>query len=324
MLITITPNPTIDRVYYLPSLVPNTVHRALKEVATPSGKGIDASIILHLLGHSTVALGFAAGHMGGVLASLMDDLGVPYHFIEAEGETRTVPVLIDAASGNEYTITAPTLRAGPCHLTQLLEKLTHYASNAWGLICAGSLPSGMPADSYAQLLHRARELGLITLLDVGGESLKQGVAGLPGYLKINLSELVALDAEFSPYAAHVAEGGERPTGLCEFATALAERLGRLASDAIIISMGKRGALAATREGAWYTAALHVPIGVTTGAGDAMDAGIMLAREAGEAWPEALRWGTALAAAAVMHDGTAGCDPTVVPALLERVQVETIG
>ncbi|MEZ4664480.1 MAG: hypothetical protein R2911_43665 [Caldilineaceae bacterium] len=42
-------------------------------------------------------------------------------------------------------------------------------------------------------------------------------------------------------------------------------------------------------------------------------GIMLAREQGEAGAKT-RWGTALAAAAVMHEGLAGCDPTQVPLL----------
>ncbi|MEZ4664479.1 MAG: hypothetical protein R2911_43660 [Caldilineaceae bacterium] len=53
-----------------------------------------------------------------------------------------------------------------------------------------------------------------------------------------MTELAALDDNFRPYAALVAESEGRPTDLCEFATALAARLGQLASDAIIISMGK--------------------------------------------------------------------------------------
>ncbi|MCB0084641.1 MAG: hexose kinase, partial [Caldilineaceae bacterium] len=323
MLITITPNPTIDRVYYLPSLIPNTVHRAVKEVATPSGKGIDASIILHLLGKPTLALGLTAGHTGQVLASLMSEMGVPHDFIAAEGETRTVPVIRDDATGHEYTITAPTLQATTAHLAQLLARLAHHAPSAWGLICAGSLPAGMPADSYAHILRHARELGLITLLDVGGPALQLGIAGAPAYLKINMAELIALDNAFAQHQLAIEQHPTNRTALCTLATALAAQLHRLASDAIIISMGKRGALAVAHSGAWYAPALDVPIGVTAGAGDAMDAGIMLAREQGAGWLEAMRWGTALAAAAVMHPGTAGCDATQVPHLLQQVHVERI-
>ncbi|MCB0087552.1 MAG: hexose kinase [Caldilineaceae bacterium] len=323
MLITITPNPTIDRVYYLPRLIPNTVHRAVKEVATPSGKGIDAAIILHLLGKPTLALGLTAGYTGQVLASLMNDIGVPHDFIAAEGETRTVPVIRDDATGHEYTITAPTLRATAAHLAQLMARLAYHAPSAWGLICAGSLPAGMPADSYARILRHARDLGLTTLLDVGGEALRLGIAGAPTYLKINMAELIALDDTLAQHQLALAQHPTSRTALCAFATALAARLNRLATDAIIISMGKRGALAVAQGEAWYAPALDVPIAVTAGAGDAMDAGIMLAREQGAGWPEALRWGTALAAAAVMHPGTAGCDATQVPHLLQQVQVERI-
>ena len=85
MILTLTANPTIDRVYYQPKLEPNTVHRATKEVSSASGKGVDVSIILTLLDEPTVALGLNAGHMGQVLVGLLDDANVPHDFV-IEGE----------------------------------------------------------------------------------------------------------------------------------------------------------------------------------------------------------------------------------------------
>ncbi len=323
MIITLTPNPTIDRVYYLPALVPDTVHRSTKEVASPSGKGVDASIILRLVNEPTVALGFNAGQMGHVLAGYLDELKVPHDFVKAEGETRTVPVLVDHATGQEYTITAPTLSATPEQFDELLDRLSHHATTGWGLIAAGSLPPGVPEDGYAQIIGRAKASGLLTLLDTSGNSLRHGIAALPHVLKINQLELADINAAFADFAEQITAANGKPAILPEFAAALRNELGRLATKAIVISMGKRGVLAVTGDGTTYAEALNVPVKVTNGAGDAMDTGIMLALQRGQGWEEALRLGTAMAAAAVMHPGTAGLEPTMIEPLSQHVVVESL-
>ena len=65
MILTLTPNPTIDRATFVRSFRLGTVVRAEREVVTPSGKGVDASLVIHELGGETVALGLNAGHTGG-------------------------------------------------------------------------------------------------------------------------------------------------------------------------------------------------------------------------------------------------------------------
>lgn len=323
MIITLTPNPTIDRVYYLPSLQPDTVHRSIKEVASPSGKGIDVSVILRLFDVPTVALGFNAGPMGKILADYLDELDVAYDFVSANGETRTVPILADQATGQEYTITAPTLSATPQQFEQLLARIAHHGASGWGLVAAGSLPPGVPAAGYAQIISRAKEAGLTTLLDTSGASLRHGIAGLPHILKVNQMELAEINADFADFAEQITNSSGRPAILPEYAQALSSQLGTLASDAIVISMGTRGVLSVTADGATYAGALNVPVKVTTGAGDAMDTGIMLARMRGEGWQEGLRLGTAMAAAAVMHEATAGLDLANVEKLLPQVEVEQL-
>ncbi|MBV7336603.1 hexose kinase [Chloroflexi bacterium TSY] len=323
MILTITTNPTIDRVYYLPKLEANSVHRATKEVYTPSGKGVDVSIFLTLLQKPTIALGLNAGHTGNMLVGLLDEMDVPHDFVRGIGETRTVPVLVDQTTGAEYTITAPSLQGSEVHLEKLLQKLDHYAHNAWGMVCAGSLAQGLPDDSYAQLLRRGRQHGLVTLLDVSGKALSHAIESPPDILKINHAELAALDTTFAPHSETISASQGEPPNLSVFAATLQHQLGTLAHQAIIISMGEHGALAVTNDGHYYAGALDVPVAVTNGAGDAMDAGILMAMMDGKDWFYALRLGTAAAAAAVMHDGTAGCDPTHIPQLISQVEVVEI-
>jgi 1-phosphofructokinase family hexose kinase len=309
MILTLTPNPTLDRVIFVRHFRLGRVVRGEREVVVPSGKGVGASLVIHELGGDTVAAGLNAGFTGDLLARLLDEWGIPHDFIPAHGETRTGVVLVDLAAGQQSTISAPTLTATPGHLPRLLALLDRYAPQAWGVICAGSLPLGLPVDSYAHLLRHARQRGLVTLLDTSGQALRRGVAGLPHILKINQNELASLDADI-----------RMADDMADLTRQLSAHLNEWASDALVITLGGRGALAIATEGSYWAPSLEVPVVNTAGAGDALSGGLFLARSRGADWPAALTLGLAAATSVVMNEGTAICRREEVDELLSRVRV----
>ncbi len=316
MILTVTPNPTIDRAFFLRHFRLGAILRAEREVAAPSGKGVDVSLIVQRLGGETRALGLTAGHTGRIHRAMLDDEGLPHHFVEALGETRTAVLLVDQAAGQQSTVTAPTLRADESHLAQLLALLARYAAGAWGVACAGSLAAGLPQDSYARLLDRARSLGLFTLLDTSGPALVQGIAGLPHILKVNEVELAALDPGTAPLVEGRAWAG--------LAARLGERLGRWATHGIVVTLGPDGALAVTRAGTFHAWPPPVRVVNTAGAGDAVSGGLLLALSRGQSWPEALRLAMAAAGATVMSETIAFQERAQVEALLSQVAVDALG
>src|SRR5690606_39025044 len=122
MILTVTANPTIDRVLFVRDFAMQDVVRAERAVVSPSGKGIDVSLILHELGAKTLAISLNAGLNGTLLAALLAARGVPCHFIAAHGETRTAALITDLAQGRQSTILAPTVTAGPRQLQMLLDQ----------------------------------------------------------------------------------------------------------------------------------------------------------------------------------------------------------
>jgi 1-phosphofructokinase family hexose kinase len=313
MILTVTPNPTIDRVIFVRDFRLGATVRGEREVVTPSGKGVGASLVIHELGGETVAAGLNAGPTGRLLTDLLDEWRVPHDFVPGDGETRTAVVLVDLAVERQSTITAPTLSATSEHLSQLLALLDRYAGRAWGMICAGRLAPGLPLDSYARLVRRARQQGLVMLLDSSGEPLRRGVAVLPHILKVNRQELRALDSEMT--------GGQGTSDdIAELAGRLVGRLGEWASDGLIVTLGARGALAVTSEGCYHAQPPQVRVFNTAGAGDALSGSVMLARSQGADWPSALALGTAAAASVVMNEGTAICHREQVEELLPQVRV----
>lgn len=324
MILTITANPTIDRVLFVRDFAMQDVVRAEREVVSPSGKGIDVSLILHELGAETLAISLNAGLGGKMLAALLAERGLPCDFIEAQGETRIAALITELvhekqSTIKQSTILAPTLLAGPPQLDQLLAKLTAHAPSAWGLVCAGSLPPGLPADSWAKLMQVGKQQGLVTLLDSSGIGLQHGVVAIPHILKINereMAELAASQGESCPSVS-------TPDDVGHLATWLRERLGRWAQDALVITLGALGALAVTEDEAVYVSPPSVPLVSAAGAGDAVAAGMMLARHQGQSWADALRLGVAAASAVVMNEGTAVCSASQVYALLPQVTAQRL-
>jgi 1-phosphofructokinase len=226
-------------------------------------------------------------------------------------------VLVDLEAGQQSTISTATLSASDHHLDLLEDKLASYAGRAWGLICGGSLPPGLPPDSYARLLSHARALGMVTLLDTSGQALYHGVSAMPNVLKVNRHELAALGIE--------ADASDAPTrgALVALSIRLRSQLGRWAGDALVVTLGASGAVMVSGAGAHWVQPPQVPVSNTAGAGDALSAGLMLGCSQGCGWPEALALGTAAAASVVAHPGTAMCDCEQVYGLLPQVRVERL-
>ena len=319
MILTITANPTIDRVIFVHNFAMQDIVRAEREVISPSGKGNDVALVLHALGAPTLAISLNAGYSGQMMTALMADRGLPCRWIAAGGETRFTAVIVDVADGRQSTILAPTLHAGPEHLEQLVSVVVEESSQSWGVVCAGSLPPGLPSMAWAELLQAGRAQGLITLLDSSGVGLRYGLAGLPHILKINGRELGELCQELDI----ALPTWHAPDALGELATFLHGRLGQWASDALVVTFGAQGALAVTVDEAIYAPAPQVPFVSAAGAGDAVAAGLMLARRRGQSWADALRLGVAAGSSVVMNEGTAVCTAAQVNDLLAQVQVREL-
>ncbi len=308
MILTVTPNPTLDRAVFVRDFRLGATVRAEREVLTPSGKGVDASLVLHELGHPTVATGLLAGRHGRLAAALLDEIGVAHDFVWAEGETRHALVLIDEAARAQSTVSAATLRADERHLEALMQVIDRHLPAARFVILAGSLPAGWPAEAYAQMVAHCRRAGVPMLLDTSGAALVAGVAVAPDIVKVNVEELGGL----------VRLARRDPAAV---ALAAAELQRRLSNQAVIVTLGAEGTVAATCDGLCRAWPPSVPVVNDAGAGDALAGCVAWCRAAGQDWPAALRLGTAAAAAVVATDATARCERATVERLLPAVRVE---
>lgn len=309
MILTVTPNTTLDHAYVVNRLVRGGKLTALVEAECAGGKGGLLSAFAVDLGARSVALGFAAGENGRKLARLLRERKVQVDFTPVRGETRRVLTLVEKRGAGETLILPVTLRCSPRDERDLLRRARGYLIRSSWLALCGSLPPGCSPKLYAQLARLARRHGVKTFIDSRGQVLSQALGERPTVVKLNRVEL-----EETVGRRLATEG------------ALRRALGALVARGVevaVCTLGAGGALAVAREAAWRVVPPRIPAFSATGAGDAFSAGLLVAQEKRLDWPEALRWAVAAGTAKALEWRTDGLQVKNVLTLIPRVRIKNL-
>ncbi|MGO4189638.1 1-phosphofructokinase family hexose kinase [Pseudarthrobacter sp. TAF60_1] len=315
MIVTFTANPSLDRTVALPGpLERGEVQRAVSVSQESGGKGVNVSRALCASGVQTVAV-LPGADSDPVLAGLRHD-GVPFAALPIDEPLRT-NVALTEPGGVTTKINEPGPVLSQDEQEALISLLLERARGASWVILAGSLPPGFPADFYAtvtrRLRHGAADSGAdggapLIAVDSSGAPLAAAVAdasadtvsGKPDLLKPNAEELAELAAAAGHATALTAEELEADP---EAAAAAAAAVVRSGVGAVLATLGSKGAVLVTADGAWL--ATHPPVAAvsTVGAGDSSLAGYLLAHGLGAAPADCLRQAVAHGAAAASLPGS---------------------
>lgn len=281
MIYTVTLNPALDYLMYLPCLLPGQISRAGREELQPGGKGINVSLILRQLGVVSTALGFLAGGTGALLRSLIEEHGVKTDFLSLpQGMTR---INVKLKSGEESEINGRGPDIPPASLQALLDRLSALEEGDT-LILSGSVPPSLPTKIYGRLLKQVADKGIRTVVDAAGELLLHALPYRPFLIKPNCRELSELAG--------------RPLDPADHAALLAAARGLQEKGAqnVIVSLGAHGALLVEPGGtSYYQEAAQGHLQNSVGAGDSMVAGFLTAYD--QLGPkDALRFAAACGAA----------------------------
>ncbi len=306
MIITVTLNTSIDRTMIIPHFRWGETIRSLEAAVGMGGKGADASWILGELGIETRAMGFAAGPTGQQMEEMLQQRGVQTDFTWVEGDSRTNIIIIDHDGKQQSTITADSLEISPEHIKQLRDKYEETLSSAKSVIIGGSLPPGIPAKIYPEMIQAARKLGIPVVFDSSGATLRTGLAGKPSLIKPNLDELQTL----------VGKKLETIDQIYEAAREVQAQYGCI----VIATFGANGALALSDDSALFIEPPTVNVRSSAGAGDAILAGAAHALAEKLPLEEGLRLGFAAAASVLSTLATADCIRDDINSFLEKVQI----
>ena len=258
MILTVTTNPTIDRVYFVDDFKTGEVHRPEKFTKTAGGKGLNVARVGKILGADTAAMGFAGGYSGEFIKKEVESFGIKSLFTQISGETRTC-VNISDKNGKSGEILEP----GPTISNEEKESFNKLFSSIVGdyeIICvSGSLPRGLDSDFYKELIRIAKEKGRKIIVDTSGKTLEDILDSKPYMVKPNKDELSKLM-------------NKEVKSLDDVKTAL-DFLYEKGVEVPFISLGKDGAAVLT-DGKYYKFSTpSINVINTVGSGDSTIAGI---------------------------------------------------
>ncbi|MCW2529713.1 MAG: phosphofructokinase [Pseudonocardiales bacterium] len=279
MIVTVTPNPSVDRAMSVDTFTLGGVNRVNSVRVDPGGKGVNVSRALVANGTRSVAVLPLGGPDGQLLAQLLTEAGVEYEAVPVRDSTRTNLSVLDP-SGRTTKINEP----GPTLTAQNrdeLVRITHdliSRDGASALVISGSLPPGLDESFFLDLINAAHELGVMVAVDTSGPTLLVAADAGADLLKPNDEEL--------------AEIVGRPLTTIGEVIAAAQEV-RPPHAQIVVSLGARGALLVDGHGAVMAHAVCPAPLSTVGAGDSLLAGFLHAgtRDAA-ALATGVSWGTA--------------------------------
>ncbi len=286
MVVTVTPNPSLDRTMEVDALDRGEVVRARAVHLDPGGKGVNVSRALAANGHPSRAVVPLGGFEGDQLASLLQGLGIEVAPVRITDSIRSNVTVVEP-DGAVTKLNAPGPSVTDAELEALLERTVVACRGAGWVAACGTLPPGAPDDLYARLVSAVRRVGVRVAVDTSGAALERVLAAGPDLLKPNETELTEV------VGSHLQTLGD--------VVAAAEKLRSHGVRAVLVSLGPDGAILVDDAGPVHGEDGVVVPRSTVGAGDALLAGFLAAGGEG---PGAVAEGVAWSAAACVLPGTA--------------------
>ncbi|MEZ5097522.1 MAG: 1-phosphofructokinase family hexose kinase [Nocardioides sp.] len=267
MIVTVTPNPSVDRTASLTGpLERGSVQRVESVTQQSGGKGVNISRAAVAAGLPTVAV--LPADPADPFVHDLARAGIDCRPTPASGPIR-INLAITEPDGTTTKLNSPGATADADVLAALSQAVLRLAADATWVVLAGSLPPGAPPGWYADLVTALRSSAAQVAVDTSEAPLAALVDALPGaapdLMKPNGHELASFvgghgeDLEADPVAA----------------AAAARRLVDLGVRAVLATLGPTGAVLVTAEESWFAPAPEVEVVSTVGAGDSSLFGYLL-------------------------------------------------
>jgi 6-phosphofructokinase 2 len=303
VIATLTMNPALDISAATDRVMATDKLRCSDPRYDPGGGGINVARVVEVLGGSATTIFPAGGPAGEMLKELLQSSGVRQCTLPIAGKTRESFTIDERSTGQQFRFVLPGPRLTDEEYDRCLETIASLDPAPKFFVASGSLPPGVPADFLPRVARHVKDIGAKLVADTSGDALRRLPERHVYLLKPNLRELSEL----------VGRDLARQQDQIAAASQLVEQG---MAEIVILSLGADGALLVTADGAEHLKAYDVPIRSAVGAGDSMVGGIVLALARGERLRDAVKFGMAAGAAALMTEGSELCRREDVERLLD--------
>jgi 1-phosphofructokinase family hexose kinase len=289
MILSVTPNPCIDKTIFIDGLNAYSSNRVLRTETDAGGKGVNVARVAAELGQRAFATGLLGGKTGKLVAAVLDEEGVRHDFVKSRGETR-INISVEDQSGNPPTTfneRGETVKQS--ELDKLVDIVFAKSVDAKFVSVGGSIQPGIPTTFYRQVVELGKTHGADVVVDAEGEVLKSALTAGPFLVKPNASEASKLL--------------ERNIESIQDALEAAQEINKMGAKIAIVSLGSEGAVLATENISLVSEPISVEAQSTIGAGDSMIAGYLVGQLRGMTIHDSFALGAAAGAATAMSSGS---------------------
>ena len=310
MITTVTLNPAIDRTIIVNEFAYGSVNRVASSREDIGGKGINVARILLALGSDAKAVGFIGKSNFPQADALLKSDAIPTEFVYVDAPTRTNTKLFESSTHTTTDINEAGFAVGQEELEDIRKLIIRSAAESSFIVFSGSVPVGLPASVYRELIALVPS-HCKTVLDTGGDLLLEGLKSKPFLIKPNIDELESAL-------------GRKLAGSREIIDAASELILQYGISYILVSMGAGGSILVMKDQAIFAAPLQVNVKSSVGAGDSMLAGFVHGLTHAFGIEESLAWATACGALAVSQEGTQSfekADAEKLAALVKTTKID---
>ena len=309
MILTVTLNTSIDKLYLMTGIRPETVMRVKEVHNTAGGKGLNVSRVAGKLGEQVAAAGFVGGFNGLYLESLIDTPLVRCAFTHVKAETRSCINCWDLSDGKSTEYLEPGAPVTGDEVAGFLADFDRELPGADVVVLSGSIPEGVPEGIYCDLIRRCRKAGVPVLVDTSGSRLVSAAGEKPTLIKPNEDEIVQLTG-------HSFSGPED-------AARILLDLHENGIPYVVLSMGAEGALLACEAGVFHGKPPEIVPRNTVGCGDSMTAGFAVGFARSLSTEETFRLALAVSAASALSLFTGDFDAEDYKRLLPEISIRRV-
>lgn len=307
---TVTMNAAIDQTVFVPRFTVGTVNRVMRHQADAGGKGVNVAAFLSHFGYRVAVTGLLGRANLEPFAALFAERGIDDRFVRVDGATRVNIKIVDAVQNRVTDINFPGVDGDRESLAAVFAAVDALAAEGVRtFVLSGSLPGGVPTDTYRALVVRLKARGAQVVLDASGAPLARAIDAAPDVIKPNLDELRELSGRTL--------AGE--TEIVRAARAVVDR----GVGLVAVSRGDRGAIFVTATEALSALPPAIAVKSTVGAGDAMVAGIVHATQRGLPLAGIAALASAVSLGAVGEIGPRLPAPETIDGLARRVAIRPV-
>ncbi len=310
MILTVTPNPCVDKTVFIDELQVGTFMRASECTCIPGGKGCNVSRAVNALGCATKAMVVVGGHPGAhVVDMITNQDGIECVPVWVQSQTRTITTVLEQSVHRQTAFFEPGPRVTGEEAGDIVRTFAEAVQGAKIVTFNGTVPDPTLKHLYRDLIPIAKKAGALTVLDAHGPEFALGLQAVPDIVKPNVAEA----QELAGYPLDTPAAKWR----------LIESLHQKGISLVALTLGKDGALISDARDRLHVIPPAIEEVNPVGSGDAFVAGLAIGVLDGLPLSDIARLAVAAGTANAMSWDIGHFTKEQVEQLLPQVQVMNV-